>query len=492
MASGDWSDPAIWEQSADGNTWSPATAGPFHGNSNITIRSGHIVSVNAPTSADDLLIEAGARLDIAAAFTLNNGDAALDCEVLGTLQVQTGGSISNPGGATLTFGNGGRFVWNSTTTVAIPTATWADGSTCEVQNGSTTSPTGLGQSFYNFYWNKPGTGAVNLGGQLTTVRNELRMRGSSDPASSVRFLAASGENNLLVGGDFVLESGYITISGGSAPNTVWNLYLSGNFVIQSGATFDSRTSGSGSSANVYFVNTNAAQTLSLAGAIGHSGTGGGCPINWVIPSGAQVVLTNGSLTLGTANNNTRDSVAVTGTLSPGTNQITGPGALVLNPGAVLIGNGTNQITLGLHTIQYAGTLQLPGLPTLNAGMSFKLFEATNTYTGGFVAIVPATPGSGLLWDTTGLTLDGVLAVTGAITTQPRITSISVSSGNVNLAGTLGPANGLFHLLSSSTLGSPLSSWTIVSTNNFDGSGNFSISVPVPTNAVAQFYAIRLP
>jgi len=492
VASGNWSDPSIWEQSSDGILWSPAAAGPFHGNSNITIRTGHTVTVNAPTSADDLLIEAGAQLNLAAAFTLNNGDAGLDCKVLGTMQVQSGGSISNPGGAALEFGNGGRFVWNSTATVAISLATWADGSTCEVQNGSTTTPTGLGQSFYDFYWNKPSSGAVNLGGQLTTVRNELRMRGSSDAASSVRFLAATGTNDLQVGGDFVVEAGYITISGGSAANTVWNLYLSGNFIVQSGGTFDSRTSGAGSSANVYFVNTNATRLLSLAGAIGHSGTGGGCPINWVVSSGAQVVLTNGSWTLGTANNGTRDSLTVAGTLGLGTNQITGPGALLLNPGAVLIGNGTNQIALGLHTIQYGGTLQLPGLPVLNAGTSFKLFDATNTYTGGFAAISPAIPGPGLVWVTSGLTVDGVLAVAAAVTGQPYFTSISLSGGNVTLTGANGPANGLFYLLSSSTLSSPLSAWNIVSTNNFDGSGNFSISVPVPPNASAQFYAIQVP
>jgi hypothetical protein len=243
---------------------------------------------------------------------------------------------------------------------------------------------------------------------------------------------------------------------------------------------------------VYFVNTNATRLLSLAGAIGHSGTGGGCPINWVVSSGAQVVLTNGSWTLGTANNGTRDSLTVAGTLGLGTNQITGPGALLLNPGAVLIGNGTNQIALGLHTIQYGGTLQLPGLPVLNAGTSFKLFDATNTYTGGFAAILPAVPGPGLVWDTSGLTVDGVLAVAAAVTGQPYITSISVSGGNVNLAGTNGPPNGLFYLLSSPTVGSPLSAWSIVATNNFDGSGNFALSVPVPTNAPVRFYAIQVP
>lgn len=492
VASGNWNDPATWEQSPDGIAWSPASAGPFHGNSNITIRAGHSVSVTASTSADDLLIEAGAQLDVAAAFTLNNGDAAVDCDVLGTLTVQTGGSLINSNGATLQFGNGGRFVWNSTATVAIPIATWADGSLCEVQNGSTGVPSGLGQSFYDFYWNKPGSGAVNLGGGLTTVRNQLRMKGSSDAASSVRFLAATGTNDLQVDGDFILESGYITISGGSQPNTVWNLYLRGDFVIQSGAVFDSRTSGAGSSANVYFVNTNAAQVLNLGGAIGHSGSGGGCPINWIVSAGANVVLTSGNLTLSTANNATRDSVTVEGTLNVGANLISGPGVLALGSGAVLVGSGTNQIAAGLHTIQYGGTLQLAGLPVLNAGESFQLFDATNTYAGSFAAIVPATPGPGLVWDTSGLTVNGVLGVGAPVVTRPRFTSISVAGGNVNLVGVDGPANGTFYLLRSANVTAPRSTWTVVATNNFDGSGHFSLSVAVAPGDAAQFYAIQVP
>ncbi|MCX8092467.1 MAG: hypothetical protein N3I86_16310, partial [Verrucomicrobiae bacterium] len=220
------------------------------------------------------------------------------------------------------------------------------------------------------------------------------------------------------------------------------------------------------------------QLLSLAGAIGHTGTGGGCPINWIVPAGVSVLLTNGNLALGTANNNTRDAVLVEGTLSLGTNQITGPGVLTLNPGATLVGNSTNQLTAGLHTVQYGGTLQLPGLPTLNAGDSFKLFDATNTYAGSFAALVPATPGAGLIWNTGNLAVNGVLAVAASVTTQPRFTSISVGGGNVNLAGIDGTPNGTFYLLRSSTITTPRSSWTIVSTNTFDSSGNFTISTPL--------------
>src|SRR4029450_13553417 len=91
--------------------------------------------------------------------------------------------ITVSSGASLKFETGSSFVWNGPGTTAIPTATWADGSTCENRNGNTTTPTGLGQSFYDFYWNRTNSGSVNLGGTLTTVRNNLRMRGSTDSAN---------------------------------------------------------------------------------------------------------------------------------------------------------------------------------------------------------------------------------------------------------------------------------------------------------------------
>src|SRR5262249_13614481 len=157
-------------------------------------RNGHIVSVTSALLVDDLVIQAGGEVDASGAtITINDGtNSAVDCDVFGVLQVANvaGSSIAVNSGAGLTFENGGHYIWNGPTATIFPSATWADGSICENQGGNNTTPSGLGQSFYNFYWNRTASGAVSLSNQLTTVRHELRMHGSSDAANSVRFLSS--------------------------------------------------------------------------------------------------------------------------------------------------------------------------------------------------------------------------------------------------------------------------------------------------------------
>jgi len=423
--SGAWTANSTWEQSYDGGSWVAGTTFPTAANTtNITVRNGHTVTVTNALSVDDLIVQTGGEVDASGAtLTITDGGSTTDCDVSGTIQVSGTASsgFAVTSGAGLKFESGGKFIWNGATTVAIPAATWADGSTCEVQNGTTTTPTGLGQSFYDFYWNKTSSGAVNLGGTLTTVRNNLRMRGSSDSANSVRFLAVTSTNDLRVGGDVVLESGFITEGGGSQINTVLNMIVGGNFTINSGTTFDSRSSGLGAGANVTFTNTSAPQTLTIAGAIGHTGSGGGCPITWRVNGGVTVNLV-GNVTLGTANNSTRDSMVVDGTLNLNTSQLTGPGILAIT--GTLGGNGTNQLTSGLNSTTYGGTLNLGTLPVLVDGQFFKLFDAA-AYGGSFTSILPSP--SPLNWDATQLAVDGTLRATSGSVINPTPINITFNA-----------------------------------------------------------------
>src|ERR1051326_4207840 len=125
-----------------GGSWVPATTTPNADNTtSIIVRNGHTVSVTNAQTVDDLVIEAGAEVDAAgAALTINdNTNAAVDCDVLGTLQVASAANstVTVSTGAGVKFESSGRFIWNNSATVALPAAMWADGSTCEVQNGST-------------------------------------------------------------------------------------------------------------------------------------------------------------------------------------------------------------------------------------------------------------------------------------------------------------------------------------------------------------------
>src|ERR1041385_2134892 len=75
---------------------------------------------------------------------------------------------------------------------------------------------------------------------------------------------------------------------------------------------------------------------------------------------------------------------------------------------------------------------------------------------------------------------------------PRITSIAVSGATLTLAATNGPANGSFVLLQSGSMALPVTQWTPVLTNSFDGNGgiNLSPNIVSPGNP-QQFYILQI-
>ncbi len=84
---------------------------------------------------------------------------------------------------------------------------------------------------------------------------------------------------------------------------------------------------------------------------------------------------------------------------------------------------------GMSTVSYGGTLAVTNKgPALQAGDSFKLFDATN-YTGSFAAISPATPGIGIVWDLSYLPVDGTLRIKASVATNPINLTASVIGGS---------------------------------------------------------------
>jgi autotransporter-associated beta strand protein len=130
-----------------------------------------------------------------------------------------------------------------------------------------------------------------------------------------------------------------------------------------------------------------------------------------------------------------------GTLAPGTNAI---GALTVNGVLSLQSGATHYARLnktagacdavrGLTQVQYAGTLTLTNLAgALAANDSFKLFDAA-AYSGSFSAIVPATPGAGLVWDLSHLAVDGTVRVASGVDLTPISFTAVVSNGALNLS-----------------------------------------------------------
>lgn len=222
------------------------------------------------------------------------------------------------------------------------------------------------------------------------------------------------------------------------------------------------------------------QTLTLASGQTLGGIGG---INGslVVSSGATISPAGTNVTLGMT-----EGSNPTGTLAAA-NNITLNGTTVIK----LDGSGSNDVVQAGADITYGGTLNLVNISgsPLMAGNNFQIFSAAG-YSGSFAAITPATPGSGLAWDKSQLS-SGIVSVV-AQATPPVISSTRVSGGNLIFSGTGGTTNGTFYVLTSTNVATPLANWTPLSTNTFDGSGNFSVTNTIVPGVPHEFYLLKTP
>jgi hypothetical protein len=222
------------------------------------------------------------------------------------------------------------------------------------------------------------------------------------------------------------------------------------------------------------------QTLTLVSGQTLAGIGG---INGslVVSSGATISPSGTNATAGVI-----AATNSTGTLTVA-NNVTLNGTTIIK----LNGSGTNDVVQAAGSITYGGILNLvniSGSPQV-AGNSFQVFSAVN-YTGSFTNLTPATPGPGLAWDTSQLNSGIVKVVVGA--SQPVINSTKVSGGNLIFSGSGGTALGSYSVLTATNIATPLSSWTIVTSGAFDGTGAFSFTNPISPAIPQQFYLLKTP
>ena len=187
------------------------------------------------------------------------------------------------------------------------------------------------------------------------------------------------------------------------------------------------------------------------------------------------------------------------TLSPGASS---PGSLTINN--ALTNNGTISIRLnksgavltndnfrGVSTLAYGGTLQLvPSGDQITVSNSFKIFYAT-TYRNFFTNIIPATPGTNLLWNTNNLAVSGTLAVALG-TVKPQIGRIFLAGTNLVFSGSGGAAGYNFSMLASTNLATPLANWPVVGAGVCDSNGNFTMTNSLSAGNLWQFYVVRIP
>lgn len=207
-------------------------------------------------------------------------------------------------------------------------------------------------------------------------------------------------------------------------------------------------------------------------------------VNGQIGSGAVTVATNATLG-GSGTINGAVTIQNGGNLAAGNQAI---GTLTINNALSLAAGSTNIVNIssgssskvtGLTSVTYGGTL-VPNIVsgTFTAGQTFTIFSAASE-SGSFSSIA-GSPGAGLSWLFTPST--GVLSVVGGSpvipNVPPRITSVSISGGNVTITATNGVNNGTYYLLGTTNLSARPVIWVPVATNVVTasgGSGTFSFA-----------------
>jgi hypothetical protein len=283
---------------------------------------------------------------------------------------------------------------------------------------------------------------------------------------------------------------------------VWNIYnnevvftasntYSGPTVIGGGLTLGLSGNGSISQSSLIFFGGNnpANDSLDVSGRVDQTLTlASGQTLGGVGSVNGNLVVSAGA-TLSPAGTNTLLGI-ISGANNTGT--IAASAAVTLNGTTIikLNGSGTNDEVQAGAGITYGGTLNLVNISgsPLAAGNSFQIFSGVS-YSGSFTSITPATPGTGLAWDTTQLNI-GVLNV-AATSLRPVIDSTEVLGGDLIFTGTGGTTNGTYYVLTSTNVATPLANWTPVITNTFDASGNFSVTNAVNSNSLQQFYLLKL-
>ena len=149
---------------------------------------------------------------------------------------------------------------------------------------------------------------------------------------------------------------------------------------------------------------------------------------------------------------------------------------------------SNAVVKVTGALAEGGTLMVTNLGgSLLSGQTFQLFNAPNI-TGGFSSFVLPPLTGKLAWNTSLLNTARTLSI--VTLSSPAIASVKPTGLNLVMSGSGGTTNWPYYLLASSNLiGSP---WLPIATNQFDNSGNFSLTLTnvfVP-GAPNMFYRLQ--
>jgi autotransporter-associated beta strand protein len=297
-----------------------------------------------------------------------------------------------------------------------------------------------------------------------------------DSLDSLTLANAAGVN----GGNFNL-----TVSGGGT------LILNGNTNSWNSLNISFGTVAFNSAANLMVTSSisgggNLSQTGSgsillagdLSGLTGLTTVAAGTVEGVFTDGGSMSVLPNATLAPGTPSD--IGTMTINGGLTLGGNLLVKLNkSLVQSNDIVAVPGGVSNTNNGVVTVNNLG-------PALAVGDHFTLFSSA--VSGGDTLSVT---GGGVIWSNN-LVNDGSIIVLSTTVPHPVITSVGSTSSGIVFSGTNGIANGTYHVLSTTNLALPLSSWTQESAGTFDDRGNFSATNTVSAGVPQKFYRLTIP
>jgi polygalacturonase len=149
-------------------------------------------------------------------------------------------------------------------------------------------------------------------------------------------------------------------------------------------------------------------------------------------------------------------------------------------------------------IDTTGNLALNGTINLSAGDGFGPGTYTLfTYNGSLSGTpVPGTtpPKSGHAWLYNLTTnVGGQVTFVVSVPSPPVFNSVQVSNGtNLVMSGTSGATNLNYYILSSTNLTLPLSQWSLLGSNQCNGSGGFSFTNVISASSPQRFFRLQYP
>jgi hypothetical protein len=151
-------------------------------------------------------------------------------------------------------------------------------------------------------------------------------------------------------------------------------------------------------------------------------------------------------------------------------------------------------TSNLVTSGASNTIKVTALPPVGSLPSTNiLIQSSKTIVGSFNFVLGGLPAgyTGTLNTDSSNTAIQLVITSAPVPTKPVITGVSIQSGsNLLITGTNGVATSGFYVLSTTNVALPLNQWVSIATNSYDGSGNFSVTIPVSVSDKQRFYLIQ--